>query len=78
MKDISNDAQGFFRLYNFEEHEKAVKAYKNSLKREEEWKQLVAEGKATCTKTPVIGGFRYHYELIDTYKYEPITEISLS
>lgn len=64
MKEMRMDSNGYFRLYDLEEHEKALKAYENSLKREKEWKQLVAEGKAICVKTPVIGGYRLHYELI--------------
>lgn len=55
---------GFIQLYSHEEHERAVKAYKKSLAKEEEWRRLVQEGKATCTKVPVLNGYRYHYELI--------------
>lgn len=56
--------QGFSRLMNLDEHEKALATYNKSLQTEENWKRLVEEGKARCIKTPVIGGWRYHYELI--------------
>lgn len=61
------DIQTFYdkiAIHQSEEHKKAVAAYERSIAREKEWKQLVAEGKARCIKTPVIGGYHYHYERI--------------
>lgn len=52
-------------IHNYEAHEKALKAFQKSLKREQEWKELVKQGLAVCIKTPVLCGFRYHYELIN-------------
>lgn len=69
MLDIMPAIYDKMAIANAEAHDKAVKAFINSLKREEEWKQMVADGLATCTRTPVIGGYRLHYELINkSYK----------
>jgi len=56
---------GELELNSYDAHVRAVAAYEKSIQREKEWKQLVAEGKARCVKTPVLGGFHYHYELIN-------------
>ena len=55
---------GFVELYNYEVHRKAVKAFEKSMAKEQEWRRLVAEGKAICVKKPVLNGYSYHFELI--------------
>lgn len=57
--------EGELAMNSFEAHDKAMRAYQRSLLKEQEWKQLVAEGKARCVVTPVMKGYRYHYELIN-------------
>lgn len=63
VKTLPKD--GELKINSYEAHENAIKTYKRSVLMEQEWKQLVAEGKARCVKTPVVRGFRYHYELIN-------------
>ena len=62
VKTVPKD--GELSANSFEAHEKALQAYERSIRMEQEWKQLVADGKARCVVTPVMKGFRYHYELI--------------
>lgn len=63
VKTLPKD--GELALNSFDAHDKAMVAYERSLLKEQEWKQLVAEGKARCVITPVTKGYRYHYELIN-------------
>lgn len=49
---------------NYAIHEASLKAQHKFIKEEEEWKQLVSEGKARVVRIPIVKGYRIHYELI--------------